>query len=199
MPLGTWTNHQTTVLTTGSNLHVGNDIDYYSIELPTGYHYVIRPRLHDAGNSGNGHTYTVDATFAYSTDGVTYSQSINDVMTSTIAFNGGTMYFVVNPCFTGMAGTYLLDILIEGDGDIGVDEEYALDVVLYPNPVNDVLHLECENMTGYDVYSYDGRLIKSSQTSDNEAVIDFSDFDSGAYLLKIKTIDGTFIRRVIKK
>ncbi|MBO4568002.1 MAG: thiol protease/hemagglutinin PrtT [Bacteroidales bacterium] len=199
LPLGTWTNHQTTVLTTGSNLHVGNDIDYYSIELPTGYHYVIRPRLHDAGNSGNGHTYTVDATFAYSTDGVTYSQSINDVMTSTIAFNGGTIYFVINPCFTGMAGTYLLDILIEGDGDIGVDEEYALNVVLYPNPVNDMLHLACENMTRYDIYSYDGRLINSAQTTDNEVVIDFSDFDSGAYLLKITTEEGTFTRRVIKK
>jgi len=199
LPLGVWNNHQTTVRSTGSNIHVGNDIDYYKVELPTGYHYTISPRIHDENNSGNGQAYTVDAIFAYSTDGVNYSESINDVMNDHITFEGGTIYFVVNPCFSGMTGTYLLEIQIEGDGDIGVDEEYAADVVLYPNPVNDVLHLECENMTGYDMYSYDGRLIKSSQTTDNEAVIDFSDFDSGAYLLKIKTIDGTFTKRVIKK
>lgn len=199
LPLYNWTNHQITVRTTGSNIHVGNDIDYYKIELPNGYHYTIKPRLHDSYNSGNGQNYTVDAMFAYSTDGQNYSSSIDDVMTGNIAFNGGTIYFVVSPYFSGMTGTYLLEIQIEGDGDIGVDEEYAADVFLYPNPVNDVLHLECENMTGYDMYSYDGRLIKSSQTTDNEAVIDFSDFDSGAYLLKIKTIDGTFTRRVIKK
>ena len=194
-----WTNHQITVETTGATLHVGNDIDYYKVDLPLGYHYSIKPRLHDAGNSGNGHTYTGDAIFAYSTDGLNYSEAFNDVMADSITFNGGTVYFVVSPCFSGMTGSYLLEIHIKGDGDIGVDEDYAANVVLYPNPVNDVLHLECENMTGFDIYSYDGRLIKSMQITDNEAVIDFADIDCGAYLLKITTKEGAFTRRVIKK
>lgn len=194
-----WVDHQTTLSTSGATLHVGNDIDYYKVELPTGYHYTIRPRLHDANNSGNGHTYTVDAIFAYSTDGLNYSASFNDVMTTPITFDGGTIYFVVNPCFSGMSGTYLLDILVEGDSDIGVDEDYAANIKMYPNPVNGILHLECENMIGYEILSYDGRLIKSEQVAEDEAVIDFSEFIDGVYLLNIKTGEGTFIRRITKK
>ena len=194
-----WSNHQTTIRTTGSNLHVGNDIDYYKIVLPTGYNYVITPRLHDSYNSGNGQTYTVDALFAYSTDGQHYSSIIDDVMTGNISFQGGTIYFGVAPYFSGMTGTYLLEIKIVGDGNIGVDEEYAMKVNLYPNPVKDVLHLQCEDIRQYDIFSLDGKLVKSVQTIDNEAIIDLEDLNSGVYLIRITSDKGVLTRRVVKE
>ena len=194
-----WSNHQITKKTTGSNIHIGNDIDYYKIELPVGNHYVITPRLHDSYNSGDGNAYTVDAMFAYSTDGVNYSPYIDDVMSGNITTTGGTVYFRVEPYFSGMTGTYLLEIHVSGDGDTSVEEDLAANIKIYPNPVGDVLHLECENMTGYDIFSCDGKLIRSEQLSDSETVIGFNGFDSGAYLLRITTKDGVLTRRIIKE
>jgi hypothetical protein len=194
-----WSNHQTTVGTTGSSIHVGNDIDYYRIELPTGYNYTITARLHDSYNSGNGQTYTVDAMFAYSTDGQNYSDGIDDVMSGSITFHGGNIYFVVSPYFSGMTGTYLLEITIRGDGDTGVDEEYAINVNLYPNPMKDVLHLECDNIRQYDIYSLDGKLVKSAQLFDNESVINVKNLSSGIYMIRITSEKGVVTRRIVKE
>ena len=198
LALDNWSNHHITKKTTGANLHIGNDIDYYKIVLPAGDNYVITPRLHDSYNSGDGNAYTVDAMFAYSTDGVNYSESIDDVMAGNITTTGGTVYFVVSPYFSGMTGTYLLEIQI-ADSHAGVDEEWTANIKLYPNPVGDFLHVECDNMIGYDIYSYDGKLIKSEQLSENEAVIDFGGFDSSAYLLRITTREGVVTRRIVKE
>lgn len=101
--------NSTTVNTTGSNLHNSSDIDYYKINLNSGYNYTITPRLHDSYNSGNGNTYSVDAKFAYSTDGVNWSEFYDDVMSGNISIeNGGTVYFCVIPYYDGSIGTYLL-------------------------------------------------------------------------------------------
>ncbi len=190
-----WSNNQTSVNTTGSNLHVGNDIDYYKIELPTGRNYVINARLHDSYNSGNGQDYTVDAMFAYSTDGQNYSNGIDDVMDSNISMGGGTIYFMVSPYFSGMSGTYLLDIHI--NSGTGVDEEQTTSLVLYPNPVKDMLHVGCDNMQQYEVYSLDGKLVRSSHT--NGDVIDFSNLESGVYMIRITSDKGVATRRIVKE
>lgn len=101
--------NSTTVNTTGSNLHNSSDIDYYKINLNSGYNYTITPRLHDSYNSGNGNTYSVDAKFAYSTDGVNWSEFYDDVMSGNISIeNGGTVYFCIIPYYDGSIGTYLL-------------------------------------------------------------------------------------------
>lgn len=105
--------NSTTVNTTGSNLHNSSDIDYYKINLNSGYNYTITPRLHDSYNSGNGNTYSVDAKFAYSTDGVNWSEFYDDVMSGNISIeNGGTVYFCVIPYYDGKIGTYLLSASI---------------------------------------------------------------------------------------
>ncbi len=195
-----WTSNQTTLYTTGSNLHVGNDIDYYKIELPTGRNYTINARLHDSYNSGNGQNYSVDAMFAYSTNGQSYSAGIDDVMDGNITMNGGgTIYFYVTPYFSGMSGTYLLDIHINRSSGIGVDEEYATDLILYPNPVKDLLHVGCDNMRQYDIFSADGKLIKTSQTSNDEDVIDFSGLESGIYMVRITSDKKVVTKRIIKE
>ena len=101
------------VSTTGSNLHNASDVDYYKVNLASGYDYTITPRLHDSYNSGNGNTYTVDGVFGYSTDGTTWSDFYDDVMQGNISvIDGGTVYFLVNPYFEGSIGTYLLSMSI---------------------------------------------------------------------------------------
>jgi uncharacterized repeat protein (TIGR02543 family) len=86
-------------------------VDYYKINLNAGYDYTITPRLHDAYNSGNGNTYSVDGMFAYSTDGVNWSDFYDDIMTGNFSvIDGGTVYFDVISYFEGDIGTYLLSV-----------------------------------------------------------------------------------------
>lgn len=100
--------------TTGSNLHNSLDVDYFVINLPSGYDYSIMPRLHDSYNSGNGESYTVDAMFFYSTDGENWSDYYDDEMDEDIFLeNGGALYFVVMSWFEGEYGTYLMSFDLE--------------------------------------------------------------------------------------
>jgi hypothetical protein len=98
--------------TTNSNIHVGNDVDFYDVTLPAGFNYTITARIHDSYKSGNGNTYTADVVFAYNT-GSGWSESYDDVIGSNIQINnGGTISFNVAPRYSGNTGTYLLDISI---------------------------------------------------------------------------------------
>ena len=167
--------------------------------MPTGRNYIINARLHDSYNSGNEQDYTVDALFAYSTDGQNYSAGIDDVMDGNITMNGGTIYFAVTPYFSGMSGTYLLQIHINRNGGFGVDDDFATNLILYPNPVKDILHVRCDNIQQYDIFSVEGKLIKSSQTNNNENGIDCSDLGSGIYMVRITTNKGVVTRKIIKE
>ena len=108
-----FTDDMAAVTTNGSNFHNDTDIDYYKIELPSGYSYTITARLHDSYNSDDGNTYTVDARFTFSTDPGTWSEFYDDFMPEDILLNdGGTVHFFVEPFFEGDTGDYLLDISI---------------------------------------------------------------------------------------
>ncbi len=100
-----------TINTTGSNLHNSSDVDYYKINLNSGYDYTITPILHDAFWSGNGNTYSVEALIAYSTDGTNWSDFYWSNQAGNILIeDGGTIYFDVIPYIEGEIGTYLLSI-----------------------------------------------------------------------------------------
>lgn len=109
MPV-TFSGNTAKVITTGSNLHVGTDNDYYKVVLAAGYSYTIQARIHDSYNSSNGQQYTVDGLVSYSTDGINWSDAFEDVIHDAITANGGTtVYFKVAPYFSGNTGTYLFD------------------------------------------------------------------------------------------
>ena len=80
-------------------------------------------------------------------------------------------------------------------------EEVILDesLKLYPNPVDNVLHIKTNNLEIQSVTLYDvlGKSVKNI-TEENNA-IHFSGLNKGVYLLKIKTEQGTAVRRIVKK
>ena len=107
----TFTGNTASAASTGSNCHVSTDLDYYKLVLPAGFNYSINARLQDSYNSNNGNSYTLDALFTYSTDGINWSGTFDDVMPGNIILSGGqTIYFKVAPFFVGTTGSYLLDI-----------------------------------------------------------------------------------------
>jgi hypothetical protein len=136
--------------TTGANLHNATDQDFYKVVLAPGTNYVITARLHDAYNSGNGNSYSVDGIWSWSADGNNWSGTYDDVMPGTISVpGGGTVWFHVAPYFAGETGTYLLQLDIEKGANVAVAGIPALQGISFrPNPVSDHLIVDLGDLTG---------------------------------------------------
>ncbi|MBI1288429.1 MAG: T9SS type A sorting domain-containing protein [Flavobacteriales bacterium] len=191
--------------TVGSNLHTGEDNDFYGINLSSGYDYTVSARLHDSYNSGNGNTYSVDALFSYSTDGSNWSDTYDDVMPGNISVNnGGMVYFHVAPYFAGETGTYLLDINISRTAHVGIEEPEALkDIRVYPNPAVDLVTIDLSNSEGnleaIELMSVDGKTVQSMNTNISEKLIrmPLDAVADGMYMLRLTTDKGIAIRRIV--
>ena len=191
------TGNSVTVSTTGSTLHSDTDIDYYKIQLDAGKNYIITPRLHDSYNSGNSTYYTVDAMFSYSTDGVNWSDYYDDVMESFFFGGGGTIYFCVTPYFEGRTGTYLLDIKVVITTGIEEWDESLFSV--YPNPVQNILNVNCKDIEQVSLFNTVGQKIESLSTEGRENIqIDLSGLPSGMYILQANRQGRTLTRKIVK-
>jgi uncharacterized protein YjdB len=95
------------VATTGTNFHTSSDVDYYKIVLPAGYNYTVTPRLDDRNNS----SHTVDAKFSYARNTDSWSTA-GDSHSAITLTDGGTIYFKVEPYYSGDMGAYSLAVNI---------------------------------------------------------------------------------------
>ncbi|NVO19858.1 MAG: thiol protease/hemagglutinin PrtT [Bacteroidetes bacterium] len=206
LPL-TFSGNNATVNTTGSNISNTSassvDYDYYKIDLPSGYSYTITARLNDSKSSGNGQSYTEDAIFSYSTDGATFSDPFDDVMANSIVSpNGGTIYFLVSPKFTGTAGTYLLDLSVTRN-PLGIEDPSVSVIRIYPNPVKDVLHLDLSSFNGnfnqIQVVNVEGKRVsddfKASGRQDFSIPVD--KLADGIYFLQMIDASGMYSRKFV--
>lgn len=77
--------------------------------------------------------------------------------------------------------------------------ELASSIRLYPNPVNDFIKIELSNsiiINKIEITDVSGKVL-IEKTNDFEK-IDMTQFTSGIYLIKINSIEGTMIKKVIK-
>lgn len=188
--------------TEGSNIDVGTDIDYYKIVLPTGYNYTITPRIHDSYNSGDGKKYTLDGLFSYSTDGLTWSDTFDDVMTGNISLNGGgrTIYFRVTPYFTGEIGTYLLTMSLTRTSTLNIDSNQISDnIKVYPNPANSFIEIKgLEIAANLSIYNLLGQEVLTRIIVPNDTV-EISSLSQGVYIVKVHSQEGSFETKLIKE
>ncbi len=181
------------VNTTGSNNHVGTDVDYYSISLPSGYNYTINARTHDSYNSGNGNTYTNDVSWAYLYNN-TWSDGYDDIMPGTININnGGTIIFRASPYFTGGTGSYLLDISIDRTPASGINENTS-QFKIYPNPADDFVFIKSTTNSKIEqikILDITGKLIKTIPTNNPTSNIKISvkGLKTGTYICVISGSD----------
>ena len=78
----------------------------------------------------------------------------------------------------------------------GVDENYADNVEIYPNPAKDLLTIKADNITNVMIYSSIGQKICEKAVNSSEVTINLDGFDSGVYLLKA-VVNGDVITRKI--
>lgn len=191
------TGNSATISTTGANLHSATDIDYYKIQLDAGMNYFITPRLHDSYNTGNSTYYTVDAMYAYSTDGVNWSDFYDDVTESFFTYGGSTVYFWVMPYFEGKTGTYQLDIKVVPT--IGVEESGESWFSVYPNPAQDVVNVDCKDIEQVSLFNTVGQKIESLNTEGRDNVrIDLSGLPNGVYILQASSRGRTLTKKIVK-
>jgi serine protease AprX len=74
--------------------------------------------------------------------------------------------------------------------------ENTLNANIFPNPTHDNMTIQCEGMRQIEVYSMDGRLVKSLSVNGSECLIE--GLERGVYLVKIETNKGTFTRKIVK-
>jgi hypothetical protein len=189
--------------TTGSNIHVGNDWDYYSVNLNPQNSYTLDARLHDAYNSGNGNIYTVDALFLYSLyNGSIWSDAFDDLMPGKVTFSGtNKLYFVVSPYFLGETGTYLLDVKLTNHGVTSNPESLGQNSLsIFPNPCfNSIEVTNAEEIIQYKLFDINGRLLKSDPINQSNFNIDVSEFDNGVYFLEVDTKMNSYTHKIIKQ
>jgi len=71
-------------------------------------------------------------------------------------------------------------------------------LTLYPNPVSNSLYLTSnQKIENVLIYNITGALVKS--ISNNPESIDVSNLNSGSYLVKVTTDEGSFTQKIIKK
>jgi hypothetical protein len=83
---------------------------------------------------------------------------------------------------------------------LGLDDISLIDLVkIYPNPVVNALYIKTKSVQLEQIIVYDVLGKSIINTKLNLDKIDVSTLTVGLYLLKIKTDQGTMVRRIIKK
>ena len=189
--------------TNGSNIHNSGDLDYYQLNLATGYNYTITARVHDSYNSGNGNTYTGDMMFSYKYNSV-WSDNYDDIMPSSITIsNGGIVIFNVAPYFAGETGTYLLDMSITRTINTGINENETANLIsVYPNPAQSILNIDFTNNTkkvsAGRVFDNIGKEISNLNLSDlsgNIYQIPVNDLSNGMYFISITSENNVITKK----
>ena len=80
---------------------------------------------------------------------------------------------------------------------LSVDEMTVL-VNLYPNPTSGQLTIEAEAMTVVSVYDLVGQCVMRQSVDNDQAVIDMDNLQDGIYMVKVETLNGAVMQRVVK-
>jgi hypothetical protein len=101
----------------------------------------------------------------------------------------------------GNSSTKALAFTIVGDNQAAVAGVNLLEqVLLYPNPVLDKLHIDMPSSVGLEsavIYDLLGKQFKMDFGENN--VLDMSKMTSGVYILELETTAGKLTKKVIKK
>ncbi|UXX78999.1 thiol protease/hemagglutinin PrtT [Reichenbachiella carrageenanivorans] len=191
------------ISTNGSNIHVGSDWDFYSVQLDDGFDYSIDIRLHDSYNSGNGNEYTVDGLFLYSFDGENWSEAYDDLLPTSITSEGDkTLTIVVSPYFLGERGTYQLDIDLERSMVLGTDQNQDV-FTIYPNPASDRFKVRLgtgsDKIDRMEIINLQGQVIMHNENVSNETELPISNLSSGTYFVRANYNGITETKKLLVK
>lgn len=77
-----------------------------------------------------------------------------------------------------------------------VDDHVVIMASVYPNPTNNVVKIEAENIKNIRIYNLLGELLLESSASGTDFEYDLSNNEAGIYLVRIETAQGIITKRV---
>ena len=115
----------------------------------------------------------------------------------TYSFPEGTKYVAIN-CVSDNAFIFFIDD-ITITYTAGVNETAKENVLIYPNPVNDVLHVTANGYNKIEIFNFLGQVVLSENVSDNNLEINVSEFNSGVYFVRLQGEKGIVTKKFVKK
>ncbi len=115
----------------------------------------------------------------------------------TIIPNSAEIYFDYNPpIYTNTFQTKFVNSLANTTFD-------RTDLVLYPNPVNEVLTIDLHNQPqtvhSIEVRDFLGKLMYSNQFNGMQISIPMQDYAQGVYFVRLSNAQGSTVKKVVKK
>lgn len=157
----------------------------------------------DLGTTVTLETETIGATIYYTIDGTCPC----DPSESVIAYDETPITF-------DKVGTYTIKAMAKGNGyadsevvtftytvidPTAIDQIAANQLVLYPLPVRDRLHIQSDKrMKSLSLLSTSGQILFQEESGETEDHIDLTTLPSGIYILRVVTDDSIQVRKIVK-
>lgn len=87
------------------------------------------------------------------------------------------------------------DISIVPAGTTGVEEVELNTINIYPNPANNMINVEGQDIQMVQILDINGRIAMTT----SQSRIDISNLNAGVYMVRVITADGITVRKVVKK
>jgi len=138
-------------------------------------------------------------TYLWTTNSKTYTIKDSTISNPTFSFLGEvTVYLkVADAC-----GYVTYDTLTLSMNKTGIsDYELPDNVLIFPNPTNNVLHIEINGnieIKAISIYNIDGKLIEKNKYSFNSGQLNIGNLAKGSYTINIETAKGIFTKIITK-
>ena len=157
---------------------------FYTINASAGANGTITPEGEVIVEPG------VDKTFAIIPD--------NGCIVSKVLIDGIDIGPVESYTFRSVNANHSIRAQFSG---LGVDDNINLDLKVYPNPANDIINVESQNMKRVSIFNLYGVQIESKEVNNDHSVFSTDNLSQGTYILKVESHDGRigFTRFILLK
>lgn len=143
---------------------------------------------------GNTQIFQGESTVLIATGADSYVWSTGETTAMiTISPDVTTTYTVVGTR-NGCEGTAEVTINVT----VGVDDNFAMNVNIYPNPTNGELKVECAGMQEIVVFMPNAQVVEKINVDADTYVLDMNEYKSGIYYLKIIG-EEMIVKKVVKQ
>ena len=137
--------------------------------------------------------------------GLTYSK-LNDTVIGSSEYtdqdvNNGTIYYykVTAQDSAGNESEFSNIVSATPSGNTSVATLNDIGATIYPNPVDEVLHIRVENGVSLRIFDLSGKLLRSEPMTARETVIPVAALQPGEYILELTTQQGKGSYKLVKR
>lgn len=177
-----------------------DDTDYYQINLPVGYKYLIKSGVYDKFYNQTLGGYTVDVDILYRMNKTNWwNGSFDNQIDSFFAYGGDVIDYMAYPYTQYSLGSYLFHAEVYRLGASGMEKLSDAELVsVYPNPASEILTIKGIKLSDYRCEITN--LVGQKSTIVYHPIanqIDISTLPNGIYSLTLKNDYQTITKKVV--